>query len=192
MLLSILLAAAVATTEGELSSLSADALMACTQSADHCQALDWDLARELAKRESSAALLARLRHAKGQRVVVFALYLQKPDEQVKKAMRQLWESKDEEIAYYSLNYLARLCDPQALRKLSAPPYEPRAACQQWATTVGLFGQCKYRPAKRLLLASLDNACGNVIDAAGESLRAIFPGAPKFESLSEEKAWFSVR
>jgi hypothetical protein len=65
MMLSILLAARLAAAESELSSLSVEALLACASSADRCQALDWDLASALAKRESSAALLARLQHAKG-------------------------------------------------------------------------------------------------------------------------------
>jgi hypothetical protein len=96
----------------------------------------------------------------------------RPDEQLEKRMRQLWSSSDQEIAYYSLNYLAKLCDREALRRLSAPPYTPRAACQQWATTVGLFGQCRYRQARQFLIESLDHACGNVREAAGESLRAL--------------------
>ena len=103
---------------------------------------------------------------------MFALYLLDPSEPVANLMRRQSRSKDEEVAYYALNYLARLCDQGALRQLSAKPYKVRASCEQWATTVAAFGTCRYTGASAFLVASLEHACGNVVAAAETGLRQL--------------------
>jgi hypothetical protein len=108
-------------------------------------------------------------------------------------MRRLSRDKDEEIAYYALNYRAKLCDKDALAMLVEPPYRARAACEQWATTVALVGHCRFARGGAFLLASLDHACLNVVRTAETGLRALYPEAPaSFGSLEEEKRFFSEK
>jgi hypothetical protein len=112
---------------------------------------------------------------------------------VAKLMKKLSNDPDEEIAYYALNYRAKRCEKGALAKLVAPPYELRADCMQWATSVSLVGQCKYTPGTRFLVANLDDACLNAVQAAETGLRKLYPDAPaSFESQEAMKAYFRKR
>ncbi|NOJ92361.1 hypothetical protein HMI51_05335 [Corallococcus coralloides] len=124
-----------------------DEVLSCAGDAPKCDASDWDLAQELVRRFDTKDLSSRLQRASGaqRRVLVFALYAAPSNPDVAKLMKKLSSDRDEEIAYYALNYRAKLCEKDALAKLVAPPYEPRGACQQWATTVSLVGQCQYMP-----------------------------------------------
>jgi hypothetical protein len=174
--------------------MTTDALLACAGDA-HCRAAPWDLARELARRQTPAQLLPRLKGAPPakSRVIVFALYQFDRDDAAAAEMRRQLKNKDDEVRYYALHFLARRCDAEALEALSAKPYKPRAACTQWADTILQFGQCKYRRATPLLLESLDHVCGNVTFSADMSLRSLYPGAPaKFDSPAKEKAYFEGR
>jgi hypothetical protein len=179
-----------------LGELTTDALLGCAGDASKCFASDWDLARELVRRDlGKRALVERLRRERepGRTVLFFALYLSPRDPEVSKVMRRLYHDADEEVAYYALNYGAKGCEPEALRILSAEPIESRADCQQWATTVALFGECKYRAATPFLVDSLRYACLNVVFAANESLRALYPEAPfPFRSPSAEAAYFRAK
>lgn len=190
------LAIALAAAPGaeRLSGMDAGALLACAGDPARCDASDWDLARELARREDAAALLARHARTSGpaRRVVFFALYLAEPTPTVDALMRRLSRSADEEVAYYALNHRAKRCDPDALQVLSAPPYWIRAACEQWATTVALFGACRFEPGVPFLVWSLRHACLNVVDAAMESLRVLHPEAPAFSSPAEAERWLRRR
>ena len=108
-------------------------------------------------------------------------------------MRSLVRDRDRDVSYYALNYLAKGCDGEALRILSAPPYRVLAHCQQWAETVALFGACRYSRGGGLLVSSLGHACGNVVAAADQSLRQLFPDAPAtFESVAAEVEYFKAR
>ncbi|MCY1023235.1 hypothetical protein [Pyxidicoccus sp. MSG2] len=178
-----------------LEQMELEQVLSCAGDALKCEASDWDLARELARRYDSTVLAARIQRASGaqRRVLVFALYVLPPSPEVARLMRKLSSDRDEELAYYALNYRVKLCDREALAKLVAPPYRIRAACEQWATTVSLVGQCQYMPGGSFLLSSLDHACLNVVQAAGASLRALYPDAPSsFESFDQEKAYFGTR
>jgi hypothetical protein len=181
-------------TAGDLTRLRADALLACA-GAGACQASDWDLARELARREKPHRLLARLRGAKPaqRRVLVFALTVIPPDAGVTRALRDAARSDDEEVRYHARNALAKGCDEEALGAFASEPDEVPAPCEQWASTLALVGTCRYAPGARLLVAQLDHACGNVVAAALQSLRVIFPDAPRrFDTFSAEKEYFEVR
>jgi hypothetical protein len=178
-----------------LERMELEQILSCAGDALKCEASDWDLARELARRYDSAVLSARLPRASGaqRRVLAFALYVQPSRPELAKLMKKLSSDRDEELAYYALNYRAKRCDREALAKLVAPPYRPRAACEQWATTVSLVGQCQYMPGGTFLLSYLDHACLNVVQAAGAGLRALYPDAPStFESPTQEKAYFGKR
>jgi hypothetical protein len=62
----LLLAALLAAepNRGRLASMSVERLLACSGEAERCQASDWDLARELIRREGSEALVARFDRAR--------------------------------------------------------------------------------------------------------------------------------
>jgi hypothetical protein len=170
-------------------------LLSCAGDALKCQASDWDLARELARRYDSSVLAARLQRAPGpqRRVLAFALYVLPSSPEVASLMKKLSSDQDEELAYYALNYRAKRCEWDALAKLVAPPYRVRAACEQWATTVSLVGQCKYMRGGLFLVDSLDHACLNVVRAAETGLLALYPDAPSsFESPTQAKAYFRKR
>jgi hypothetical protein len=203
----LLLCALLATTDAgptpdagpkPLGELTIDELLDCTVDATECQASTWDLAWELRRRDTSTQTLReRLRRERKEgprrEMLIFALYLSRRDPEVSKVMRRLYHDPDEEVAYYALNYGAKGCEPEALRILSAEPFESRADCQQWATTVALFGECKYRAATPFLVDSLRYACLNVVFAANESLRALYPEAPfPFRSPSAEAAYFRAK
>jgi hypothetical protein len=170
-------------------------VLACAGDGLKCEASDWDLARELARRYDSAVLSARLPRASGaqRRVLAFALYVQPSRPEVARLMKKLSSDRDEELAYYALNYRVKLCERDALAKLVAPPYRIRAACEQWATTVALVGQCHYAPGGPFLVSALEHSCLNVVQAAAAGLRALYPDAPStFESFDQEKAYFGTR
>lgn len=181
--------------QDRLGRMSVDEVLSCASDAERCQLSEWELARELARRNDVAVLVERLPRAAApqRRVLVFALYSSTPNPKVERLMQHLSHDPDEEIAYYALNYQVKLCDQRALARMTAPPYHVRAACEQWATTVALVGQCRYTLGGSFLLASLDHACLNVIQAAETSLRALYPEAPaSFESLVDEKAFFRAK
>ncbi|MFP2926905.1 hypothetical protein ACLESO_17240 [Pyxidicoccus sp. 3LG] len=178
-----------------LERMELDEVLSCAGDLAKCEASDWDLARELARRFDTAVLAARLQRASGaqRRVLTFALYVAPSSPEVAGLMKKLSGDRDEEVAYYALNYRARRCDRDALATLVAPPYRVRAACEQWATTVSLVGQCHYVPGGAFLLSSLEHSCLNVVQAAGAGMRALYPDAPTtFESASHEKEYFKRR
>jgi hypothetical protein len=178
-----------------LEQMELEQILSCAGDALKCEASDWDLARELARRYDSAVLSARLPRASGaqRRVLAFALYVLPSSPEVASLMKKLSSDRDEELAYYALNYRAKLCERDALAKLVAPPYRVRAACEQWATTVSLVGQCKYTRGGLFLVDSLDHACLNVVRAAETGLLALYPDAPSsFESPTQAKAYFRKR
>ncbi|WP_205525824.1 hypothetical protein [Pyxidicoccus trucidator] len=174
-----------------LEQMELEEILSCAGDAAKCEASDWDLARELARRYDSAVLAARFPRASGaqRRVLTFALYAGPSSPTVTSFMKKLWGDRDEEIAYYALNQGAKQCDRDALARLVAPPYRVRAACEQWAVTVSLVGQCHYVPGGAFLLTSLDHACLNVVQAAETGLRALYPDAPLFESPKDEIEYF---
>ncbi|MCP3142275.1 hypothetical protein [Pyxidicoccus xibeiensis] len=178
-----------------LEGMKLDEVLACAGDPTKCEASDWDLARVLARRFDTAVLAARIQRASStqRRVLAFALYMKPRSPAVMGFMKKLSSDGDEEVAYYALNYRAKACDRDALATLVAPPYEVRAACEQWATTVSLVGQCHYVPGGAFLLNSLGHACLNVVQAAKTGLRALYPDAPAtFESESHEKEYFEKR
>ncbi len=178
-----------------LEQLKLEEILSCADDPVKCDAGEWELAGELSRRYESKDLLARFQRASEaqRRVLVFALYQEPASPKVTSLMKKLSGDRDEELAYYALNYRAKACERGALAKLTAPPYEIRAACAQWATTVSLVGQCKYTPGGAFLLSSLDHACLNVVLAAEEGLKALYPDAPaSFESMTQTMEYFEKR
>lgn len=97
---------------------------------------------------------------------------------------------DGEDLYYPVNYLAKKCDPNALKALASGRYRNQG-CLQYATSVQLFGKCKYRPAVPYLVeVGLNDICGNVVESAEDSLHTIYPNTPKeFKSLDSMQKFY---
>ena len=175
-------------------------LIACFSVQDLCGADgEWDIADSLSKASNKAFLFSQFQ-ARGDMEqksgIIHALY-HIDDPEVAAFFQKLVEEhyRDGEELYYPLNYLAKQCDQNALRVLSGNGkggYKGVPACMQWATTVELFGKCQYKPAVPYLIDSLNAACLNIGGAADDSLRAIFPGSPTFDSPMKEQAYFRHR
>ncbi len=100
---------------------------------------------------------------------------------------------DEDTLYWPADYLAKGCDSAALKWLSSRHGRPEG-CILWAPTVARFGKCRYRPAIPYLVEnSLDDACLNIVDAAEEDLRAMYPHSPKdFSSIEAMRKYYCGR
>lgn len=100
---------------------------------------------------------------------------------------------DGEDRYWPVNYLAKIGDPAALEELSTGRYRNQG-CMQYQTSVALFGKWRYRPAIPYLVdTAMYDFCGNITDAAEQSLRAMYPDSPKdFDNLEDMQRYFCVR
>ena len=102
------------------------------------------------------------------------------------------KKKDGDDLYWPTNYLAKHCDPDALKELSTGRYRNQG-CIQYQTSVALFGKCRYRPAVPYLIDAVNDICLNVTDAAETDLRTLFPRSPKeFGSIEEMQKYFCKR
>lgn len=153
----------------------------------------WEVADTLGKPGNERFLLTAFEMAKsgGEKLgIIYALY-RIDDAKVESFFKQLMVEKydDGEELYYPLNYLAKRCNPDALRILSGDGrggYGGYPGCMQWGTTVELFGKCKYKPAIPYLIDSVTAACLNIGYAAINDLRTMYPDSPDFKGYSLEK------
>jgi hypothetical protein len=177
-------------------------LVECFSAADNCGAQNpWEIADALGKPKNESFLLSafpRRKNADQRLGIIHSLYrINDPEVAAffKKLVRERFD--DGEELYYPLNYLAKRCDPEALRELSGNgrvAYKGYPGCLQWATTVKLFGQCNYRPAIPFLIGSINAACMNIGIAAVESLEKMYPRSPSFDkySIDEIQRYFERR
>jgi hypothetical protein len=157
---------------------------------DECR---WQVADALGKPENKTFLLTAFRNANTSEEklgISYALY-RIDDPQIEAFFKRLIAEgyDDGEGLYYPLNYLAKRCDPDALRVLSGNGkggYKGYPGCLQWGKTVELFGKCKYRPAIPYLIESVEAACMNIGIAAVEDLQTMYPGSPDFSEYSLEQ------
>lgn len=100
---------------------------------------------------------------------------------------------DDDALYWPSSYLAKRCDPDALKWLSMRKGRPEG-CIVFTGTVRAFGKCQYRPAIPYLIEnSLDDACLNIVDDAEYSLEKLYPDHPaKFDSLEAEQKYYCSR
>lgn len=137
---------------------------------------------ELARRGNPNALIDSYRYeqnpARRAAIEHVAYHFDTP--QVEAFMREVLTRKldDGEGWYYPANYLAKRCDPEALKLLSSHKYRAEG-CLQFESTVEAFGKCKYRPAIPYLVNSaLTDICGNIGEAALNDLQIFYPESPK--------------
>jgi hypothetical protein len=108
--------------------------------------------------------------------------------------RVLIKRKDDgEDFYWPANYLAKKCDPLGLNELRTGRHRNQGS-MQFQTTLALFGKCKYRPAIPYLAGeALYDFSGNIIDAAEESLDALYPDHPeKLDTLDDIRKYYCRR
>ena len=182
--------------------LATDLLLDCFDNWRICgvgenQAAGWHLSDELARRGNIGPILARFwREPKWTiRDGIEHIAYHFDTLEVTAFMREVFaaKKKDGEDLYWPTNYLAKKCDPDALKELSTGRYRNQG-CLQYQTSVALFGKCSYRPAIPYLIEStLYDFCGNITDAGFKDLRKLFPHSPSdFNSPEETQHYFCAR
>lgn len=102
------------------------------------------------------------------------------------------KKKDGDDLYWPTNYLAKKCDPDALKELSSGRYRGQG-CMQYQSSVALFGKCQYRPAIPYLVGAVNDICGNITVAAIDDLRILYPKSPKlFDDPGAAQDYFCAR
>ena len=161
------------------------------------QATGWPISDEIANRGNPDKLLARYWKEPKKSIregIVDVAYHFKNAEVTAFMRRILAEGKGDEFdLYWPANYLAKQCDPDALRWLSTRK-ERSQSCMQYATTVQLFGKCSYRPAIPYLITySLNDACLNIVGEAETDLRTMYRDSPKeFKTIDEMQSYYCRR
>jgi hypothetical protein len=183
-----------------LPKLSSEQLVACFGDWKICGVWEgdgWPISDELARRGNLQELLVRYwrepKVAIRDGIIDVAYHFDTPEviAFMRKALAARME--DREDLYWPVNYLAKKCDPVALKELSSGRYR-NEGCMQYQTSVLLFGKCKFRPAIPYLVeTAVYDFCGNIIDAAERSLHALYPDSPKqFDKLEEMQVYFCGR
>jgi len=161
------------------------------------QASGWPISDELARRGNPHELYARYWNEPKWTIrggiEHVAYHFHNPETVI--FMRRVLSERleDGEDLYWPVNYLAKTGDSTALKELSTGRFRNQG-CMQYQTSVALFGKWLYRPAIPYLVeTAMHDFCGNVIDAAEESLRAMYPDSPKhFANLEEIQHYFCGR
>lgn len=161
------------------------------------RASGWPISDELARRGDPHGLLVRYWHEPKwtirDGIEDVAYHFDSPE--VTSFMRRVLTEQvyDGEDRYWPVNYLAKKGDRDALAELSTGRYRNQG-CIQYQTSVALFGKWKYRPAIPYLVdTALYDFCGNTVDAAESSLRAMYTTSPKqFESAKAMQRYFCAR
>jgi hypothetical protein len=166
-------------------------LIDCLETGGSCDK-DW-AAHELSLRGDPDVLIAAYEQSGDpyQRLMLVQALSDMDRPKVVELMRRIaGPSPDREVFLANL-YLARRGDKKALESLNRVGGDVSSI--QWAAAVRLFGKYRYRPAVGTLVQALGAASGNVSQAADESLRMLFPGAPTdFESTEAEQRYFLQR
>jgi hypothetical protein len=185
-----------------LPSVASERLVACFDDWHICgvgdgQASGWPISDELARRGRIDKLLVQ--YWKERKWTIrsgiedVAYHFDNP--KVAAFMRRILAERvdDGEDRYWPVNYLAKKCDPAALKELSSGRYRNQGSLQ-YQTSVELFGKCKYRPAIPYLVdTALYDISFNIVGAADKSLHALYPDAPKdFDTLEKSQVYFCER
>ncbi len=185
-----------------LPKLSTDQLVACFADWKICGVEDdietgYAVSAEVARRGSPHELLIpywtepdeMVRYS----IVQVALHFKSPE--VTTFMKRVLAvgKGDDDTLYWPARYLAKGCDPDALKWLSTRQGRPEG-CIEFTGTVRAFGKCQYRQAIAYLVSnSLQDACLNIVDDAEYSLEKLYPSHPKrFESLKAEQKYYCDR
>jgi hypothetical protein len=145
----------------------------------HCA----DLAkREILRRRPVQKLLTAVREASiadGKGLQAIHLLEQIKGPEVERGLRRIAETFDTDPGnYLALLHFADMCQTWSLQVLNSHWFGWRIPSFVWAGAVEDFGRCDYRPATTHLISSLDAASLNLVDAADDSLRRMYPNGPK--------------
>ena len=174
-----------------------DQLLACFDDWRVCGADEYSLSDEIRKRRKAQLLMDRYWKEEKEPIrsgIVQTLY-HVHTATVANFMRRVFHKQsglDDEL-YWPANYLAKQCDSDALYWLSTRKKRSQS-CMQYASTIELFGRCRYRKAIPYLINySLGDACLNIVGAGEEDLRSMFPHSPKeFESIEKMRSYYCER
>jgi hypothetical protein len=185
-----------------LPKLSSDQLVACFDDWKICgtgegQAEGWPISDELARRGNVNELLVRYwkepKWTIRSGIEDVAYHFDTPE--VTKFMRKILAERvdDGEDRYWPVNYLAKKCDPVALKELSSGRYRNQGS-MQYENSVELFGKCKYRPAIPYMVdTAIYDMSLNVVDAVRQSLQVLYPDGPReFNSLDSMQKYYCSR
>lgn len=101
--------------------------------------------------------------------------IDRPD--AKKELRRLADLSPSFGSYGAQMHFARQCENWALSLLNENWGNYGIPSSVWAEAIEQFGQCRYEAATENLVASINSASLNVVDAACESLKLIYPRGP---------------
>lgn len=181
--------------EPDLSKFTREQLVACFADYQICLAADdsasgWQISDELAKRGNPHDLLVRYWHERKwlirSGIEDLAYHFDTPE--ITAFMQRIVAERvyDREDRYWPVNYIAKKCDQRGLKELSTGRYRNQGS-MQYQTSVELFGKCGYRPAIPYLVDSaLYDFSLNIVDAADDSLHALYPDAPRDSDFKNPK------
>ncbi len=185
-----------------LKKLPSSLLVACFADWKLCGAADneasgWQISDELASRKYLKPLLKRYwtEPNEGIRwgIIDVAYHFDTPA--VAAFMKRVM---DQQIAagkaeYWPVNYMAKRCDPLALRELAKGTFR-NEGCMQYETSMKLFGKCRYKPAVPYLVDdALNDMCLNITDSGEQSLKKLFPDAPRnFRTLPAMRDYYCLK
>jgi hypothetical protein len=185
-----------------LPELPSEQLVACFDDWKICgtgedQTNGWPISDELARRGNPHELLVRYWNEPkwtirgGIEHVAYHFHTPEVASFMKRVLSERVE--DGEDLYWPVNYLAKRGDSAALKELSTGRYRGQG-CMQYETSVRLFGKWRYRPAIPYLVeTAMYDACLNIVDAAEESLFAMYPDSPgNLKTLEAMQHYFCGR
>ncbi|MGA2085635.1 MAG: hypothetical protein ABSG60_08965 [Terracidiphilus sp.] len=185
-----------------LPALTTEQLLACFANWKICgvgedQASGWPISDELARRGDPHDLLVRywkepnwlIRNG----IEHVAYHFNTPEVTAFMQRVLAQRKKDGEDFYWPANYLAKKCDPTGLKELSTGRHRNQGSLQ-YQTTLVLFGKCQYRLAIPYLAGeALYDFSLNIVGAAEESLKALYPDHPReFKTLEDEQKYYCRR
>jgi hypothetical protein len=160
----------------------------------------WAISAEMAQRGYNNELMVRYWKERNRsiRAGIEHVAYRFDNPEVELFMRKILAERvdDGENRFYPVAYLARKCDPVALKELSSGRYPA------WGINVdvkyqlnrAVFGKCQYRPAIPYLVdRAIYDASLNRLGAAVDSLQALYPDSPtQFDSGEDMQRYFCGR
>lgn len=174
-----------------LQGLTMSQLINCLQAGGNCDQAE--AVAELSTRNEPDLLIAAYEQSddgyQRAKLVEALSYLE--SSRVSVFMRSVSRPSPDREAFLANLYLARQGDEKALESLNR--VGGYVSSSEWAAALHLFGKYRYRAAAGRLIDALGAASGNVTQAAEESLRILFPGAPvEFKTVEAAQRYFQER
>jgi hypothetical protein len=115
------------------------------------------------------------------------------DQRIEKAFEVSLDEGGDLDSYFAAQYVAERGNLKALEILNRHYFQYGISSWQWSYSIALFGKYGFRKAIPNLVDSLDAASLNVVDAAFDSLQALYPDSPRqFNSLGAAQKYYKGR